>query len=216
MQRQKHTGKQTDTVMRMREKKRNNQMIRRVAAVLFVLAFFIYGGCTAEQTAPGTTAYEIEIVTTEHSDHRTEEATTEAAGPQTEEATAEETTPQTEEATAEGTTPQTEEATAEETTPQTEEATAEEVRSYKFKNKYRLQDHYEKHGIEMGFASAKAYEKAASDVVNNPSALHKTEAEDGDDVYYVEETNEFVVVSPEGYLRTYFCPNDGIKYYERQ
>ena len=87
---------------------------------------------------------------------------------------------------------------------------------YYFRSSKLLNSHYEKHGIEMGFASAREYEKAASDVVNNPAALHKTEAEDGDDVYYVEETNEFVVVSTDGYIRTYFNPGGGIDYYNRQ
>ena len=68
----------------------------------------------------------------------------------------------------------------------------------------------------MGFASAADYEKAASDVVNNPDALHKIEKEDGDYVYYVEATNEFVIVSTDGYIRTYFLPSAGKSYYDRQ
>ena len=90
------------------------------------------------------------------------------------------------------------------------------IEEYKFKNNYRLEDHYEKHGKEMGFKDKESYEEAASDVVNNPDALHKIEKEDGDDVYYVEKTNEFVVVSPDGYIRTFFNPDDGIDYYNRQ
>lgn len=101
-------------------------------------------------------------------------------------------------------------------TEDTEETTEAAQTEYHFKNRGKLSDHYEKHGIEMGFDSAEAYEKAASDVVNNPAALHKKEAEDGDDVYYVEATNEFVVVSPQGYLRTYFLPDRGIDYYNSQ
>lgn len=99
--------------------------------------------------------------------------------------------------------------------PETQTATQEQI-EYRFRNKTRLKEHYEKHGIEMGFSSKEEYEKAASAVVNNPKALHKTEKEDGDDVYYVEETNEFVIVSTDGYLRTYFKPNAGIDYYNRQ
>ena len=68
----------------------------------------------------------------------------------------------------------------------------------------------------MGFSSAKEYEKAASKVVTNKEALHKIEEEDGDDVYYIESTNEFVVVSKDGYLRTYFYPSDGLDYFNRQ
>lgn len=93
---------------------------------------------------------------------------------------------------------------------------ANNTRTYKFRNQKLLNSHYEKHGKDMGFVSAKEYEKAASAVVTNPQALHKTEAEDGDDIYYVESTNEFVVVSTDGYIRTYFNPDAGIAYYNRQ
>ncbi len=85
-----------------------------------------------------------------------------------------------------------------------------------FRNADLLNEHYQKHGVEMGFSSATAYENAARNVVNNSNSLHKTEAEDGDDVYYLESTNEFVIVSTDGYIRTYFKPNDGIDYYNRQ
>ena len=87
---------------------------------------------------------------------------------------------------------------------------------YYFRNNKLLYEHYEKHGKEMGFASAKEYEAAASDVINNPDALFKIEAEDGDGVYYVEATNDFVIFSTDGYIRTYFHPNDGIDYFNRQ
>lgn len=92
----------------------------------------------------------------------------------------------------------------------------EEQTEYRFRSKKLLNEHYEKHGVDMGFESAKDYEKAASAVVNNPDALHKTEKEDGDDVYYLKATNEFVIVSPDGYIRTYFNPRDGIDYFNRQ
>ena len=90
------------------------------------------------------------------------------------------------------------------------------VTQYCFRNEDLLNQHYEKHGKEMGFASAAEYEMAASAVITNSKALHKTEAEDGDDVYYIEETNEFVVVSTDGYIRTYFNPSSGKDYFDRQ
>ena len=90
------------------------------------------------------------------------------------------------------------------------------VTQYCFRNEDLLNQHYEKHGKEMGFASAAEYEMAASAVITNSKALHKTEAEDGDDVYYIEETNEFVVVSTDGYIRTYFNPSSGKEYFDRQ
>ena len=91
-----------------------------------------------------------------------------------------------------------------------------EYQDLEFRTGELLYEHYEKHGVEMGFTSAEEYEEAASDVVESPNALHKTEAEDGDMVYYIAETNEFVIVSPDGYLRTYFLPEDGMDYYNRQ
>lgn len=92
----------------------------------------------------------------------------------------------------------------------------QEEASYYFRNEDLLQEHYQKHGMEMGFDSMEAYEEAASAVINNPEALTKTEAEDGDFVYYVEASNEFVILSTDGYIRTYFNPDAGIDYYNRQ
>ena len=89
-------------------------------------------------------------------------------------------------------------------------------RVYRFRNKSLLDQHYEKHGKEMGFASVEEYEQAASRVINDPSALYKKEAEDGDDVYYIEKTNEFVICSTDGYIRTYFLPGAGRAYFDRQ
>ena len=86
----------------------------------------------------------------------------------------------------------------------------------RFRNARLRQEHYEKHGIEMGFTSPEAYEQAAAAVVQNKDALHKLEEEDGDDVYYLESTNEFVIVSTDGYIRTYFYPSNGKDYFDRQ
>ena len=96
------------------------------------------------------------------------------------------------------------------------EFAVEEEEELTFRKKSNLTSHYEKHGIEMGFDSAEEYLEAANAVVNNPDSLHKLEAEDGDDVYYLEATNEFVVVSKDGYIRTYFNPSGGLDYFNRQ
>ena len=101
------------------------------------------------------------------------------------------------------------------TTAKPEQTTSAYV-TYTFRSSKLLNEHYEKHGKEMGFANAKAYEKAACDVINNPDALTKTEKEDGDYVFYIEATNEFVILSKDGYIRTYFLPRAGKKYYDRQ
>lgn len=97
-----------------------------------------------------------------------------------------------------------------------EESVQEDYVAYYFRNEDLLEQHFEKHGMEMGFESMEAYEEAASAVVYHPDVLTKIEAEDGDYVYYIEETNEFVVISTDGYIRTYFNPSAGIDYYNRQ
>lgn len=93
---------------------------------------------------------------------------------------------------------------------------AQGTSTVRFRNTRLRQEHYEKHGIEMGFPSPEAYEQAAAAVVQNKDALHKLEEEDGDDVYYLESTNEFVIVSTDGYIRTYFYPSNGKDYFDRQ
>lgn len=105
---------------------------------------------------------------------------------------------------------QQEDATIEETTVADVEVT------YEFRYDDMLQQHYEKHGIEMGFASPEEYLSAANAVIANPESMTKSEKEDGDTVFYLEKTNEFVVLSTDGYIRTYFCPDDGMNYFNRQ
>lgn len=85
-----------------------------------------------------------------------------------------------------------------------------------FRSDELLEEHYEKHGREMGYASSEEYLAGANAVIHNSDVLHKTEKEDGDDVYYVEASNDLVIVSTDGYIRTYFRPEDGIAYYNRQ
>lgn len=87
---------------------------------------------------------------------------------------------------------------------------------FAFRNWDLLNEHYEKHGTEMGYLSAETYLSGANKVISNPESLHKKEREDGDDLYFLEETKELVVVSTDGFIRTYFVPKDGIAYYDRQ
>lgn len=67
----------------------------------------------------------------------------------------------------------------------------------------------------MGYASEKDYVEGANKVINNGDALHKQEAEDNDDIYYLEATNEIVFVSSDGFIRTFFICK-GKKYFDKQ
>ena len=87
--------------------------------------------------------------------------------------------------------------------------------AYRFRTNKLLKEHYNKHGKAMGFADEQAYLAGANAVIANPNSLHKLEKEDGDDVYYLQSTDEIVFVSTAGYIRTYFNPG-GIDYFNRQ
>ncbi len=113
-----------------------------------------------------------------------------------------------------------EEGTEESASFESEESSEEYVPSIEeyltFRNDSLWESHYEKHGIDMGFSTMEEYLEAANLVLYHEDTLHKIEAEDGDDVYFLEETGEFVVVSTDGYIRTYFIPDAGIDYFNRQ
>lgn len=106
----------------------------------------------------------------------------------------------------------------------TEEALAEDgppadVQQLRFRSEKYLDQHWDKHGeefAELGYKDKYDYLAGANRVINDPDALTKTEREDGDYIFYLEKSNEFVVVSTDGYIRTYFRPNAGIDYFNRQ
>lgn len=106
--------------------------------------------------------------------------------------------------------------TEKESAPKTAHVAVKKETKYLFKTVALRKEHFEKHGIEMGFTLEKEYETAAFKVINSPHALHKTEKTDGDDVYYIESTNDFVIVSTDGWIRTYFRPDEGKAYYDKQ
>ena len=93
---------------------------------------------------------------------------------------------------------------------QVQAARAGELR---FRGADRLSSHFGKHGAEVGCSTESEYVAAANAVVANDAALHKEEA-DGDDIYYLEETGELIVVSTKGYIRTYFISD--LDYFGRQ
>jgi len=89
-----------------------------------------------------------------------------------------------------------------------------EYKEYTFRNNKLYVSHFEKHGDEVGASSKEEYLEMANKVINNPDVLHKIEEEDGDDVYFLEETGEFVIVSTDGYIRTYYIAD--LAYFNRQ
>ena len=89
-----------------------------------------------------------------------------------------------------------------------------------FRNKDRFEEHYEKHVIdqqEFGDITREEYMALAQDLVDSgrDGILSKVD-EDKNTLYYDPETNSFAVVSKDGYIRTFFKPAQGQKYYDRQ
>ena len=79
----------------------------------------------------------------------------------------------------------------------------------------QLEHHFQKHGAEMGFKTQAEYLRAAQTLVLGGPGV-ETYQRGGDTLYFREATGEFAVVSERNVLRTYFKPDDGRRYWERQ
>lgn len=93
--------------------------------------------------------------------------------------------------------------------------TTSQTNALEFRTQEYLIEHFNKHGDTLGHSSASSYLNGANEVVNSSIALKRIQS-DGDTAYFIEATEEFVVVSTDNYIRTYFKPNDGIDYFNRQ
>ena len=95
--------------------------------------------------------------------------------------------------------------------------TVPEAKRYTFRNKQRYDEHYEKHGAEFGDITKEQYLDMANELINSTSdsVLTKT-SKDGDYVYFDQNTGYFLVLSDDGYIRTFFIPTAGKKYYDKQ
>ena len=140
-------------------------------------------------------------------------------------ATTEKTTVATTEKTTEATTEKTTEATTEKTTKATTEKTTTTKRDVfssgtQFRNKDRFEEHYQKHVInqaEFGDITKEEYLALAQELVDTPGSQVLTKNnDDGDTLFYDPDTNSFAVVSGDGYLRTFFKPSAGQKYFDKQ
>ena len=80
------------------------------------------------------------------------------------------------------------------------------------------EEHWEKHGREFPeFHSAADYEQGALRFVTNPPPGTLTKSrENGDTLYYDPATNTFAVKDRSGEPRTFFRPNSGRAYWDRQ
>jgi hypothetical protein len=75
--------------------------------------------------------------------------------------------------------------------------------------------HFEKHAAEFGYRTPVEYLRGARDLVGREGVQTFTRT-NGDKLFYDAARNEFAVVKPDGVLRTYFRPQDGIDYWTTQ
>lgn len=80
------------------------------------------------------------------------------------------------------------------------------------------EEHWEKHGREFPeFHTAQEYEAAALAFVTKPPSGTLTKTNDrGDTLYYDPATNTFAVKDGQGEPRTFFRPDNGRAYWDRQ
>lgn len=181
---------------------------------------------TVATTEKTTTATEkTTVATTEKTSKATTEKTTKATTEKTTKATEKTTvatTEKTTKATTEKTTVVTTEKTTEATTTAETTTTKRDVFSSgtQFRNKDRFEEHYQKHVInqaEFGDITKEEYLALAQELVDTPGSQVLTKNnDDGDTLFYDPDTNSFAVVSGDGYLRTFFKPSAGQKYFDKQ
>ena len=85
-----------------------------------------------------------------------------------------------------------------------------------FASSEKLLSHFAKHGERLGVKSVDEYLAGARNLIKQEHGVEKFVRSNGDTLYYNKLTNEFGVVSPDGYLRTYFKPKQGAKYWDTQ
>ncbi|MBC1223495.1 DUF4157 domain-containing protein [Nostoc sp. UCD121] len=85
-------------------------------------------------------------------------------------------------------------------------------------NPSNLATHFSKHQSESpNYKSQADYEKAAIDVVNDPTSLSKPKSDgSGNIVYFNPATGEFVSTTSGGVIKTLFIPSAGKSYYNKQ
>jgi pyocin large subunit-like protein len=87
-----------------------------------------------------------------------------------------------------------------------------------FRNDHYLDEHYTKHGPEFGNISKQDYLKMAQnlrDAKVGPDVLEATRP-DGGGTRFDKRKGWFVAFDADGTIRTFFVPNDGVRYFYRQ
>jgi pyocin large subunit-like protein len=88
-----------------------------------------------------------------------------------------------------------------------------------FRNRARLEEHYQKHGAEFGRVTIEDYLVMAQGLRDAPvggDVLEAVRPSDGVISRFDRATGAFIAVDRDGTIRTFFKPNDGEAYFRRQ
>lgn len=84
-------------------------------------------------------------------------------------------------------------------------------------NEYAEVNHFYAHGYDMEYTYITDYSQAAINFANSEDEENISfTAENGSTYKYNEDTNEFLIVSKDGKIVTYFEPDRGIEYFYEQ
>lgn len=81
-----------------------------------------------------------------------------------------------------------------------------------------LDEHYEKHGREFGSITREQYLRLAQELRDAPvgGSVREAERSDGVITRFDARSGAFIAFHDDKTIRTYFKPNDGVRYFERQ
>ena len=87
-----------------------------------------------------------------------------------------------------------------------------------FRSQARLDEHYQKHGAEFGAISKAEYLHLAQELRDAPAGGLVLEARrpDGEFSRFDRRHGYFGAYNRDGTIRTFFIPNDGERYFQRQ
>ena len=87
-----------------------------------------------------------------------------------------------------------------------------------FRDRNHLAEHYQKHGAEFGRISIEEYLRAAQTLRDRPAGGEILESVRSDGVVtrFDRSSGAFLAVDRDGVIRTFFMPNDGEAYFQRQ
>ncbi len=91
-----------------------------------------------------------------------------------------------------------------------------QIMPHQFLSEEALSSHFAKHGARLGASSTDEYLAGANRLFQGGSEIQTFVRGNGDTLFYNPSTNEIAVLRPDGYMRTYFAPDDGILYWLQQ